>query len=80
MKKPLTQNELIKAYLLGGKKLNPLHALNKFGTFRLSARIFELRNKGITIESQLIQLPNGKAVSEYWLNKAEIKRLKKVNK
>ena len=42
----LTQNQRILEYLKSGKTLTPLVALEKFGCFRLSARIFNLENKG----------------------------------
>ena len=45
----LTQNQRILDYLKSGKTLTPLIALEKFGCFRLSARIFNLREEGHAI-------------------------------
>ena len=44
-----TQNEQILDYLKSGKSITPLEALEKFGCFRLSARIFNLREDGYNI-------------------------------
>ena len=41
--KVYTQNDLILEYLLQGNSITPLIALQKFGCFRLSARIHNLR-------------------------------------
>lgn len=45
-----TQNTQILAHLKTGQSINPLQALNKFGCFRLSARIFNLKDEGYDIE------------------------------
>lgn len=42
-----TQNIQILNYLKKGKPLTPLEALEKFGCWRLSARIYELRKNYI---------------------------------
>lgn len=49
-----TQNEQIKAYLSKGKSITPLDALNKFGCFRLSARIKNLRDEGLNIATKYV--------------------------
>lgn len=45
MSKVKSQNEKILKHLQKGKKITPLIALNKFGCFRLSARIWDLRHE-----------------------------------
>lgn len=47
-----TQNKRIEKYLLSGRTLTPLEALYKFSCFRLSARIYDLRKRGLDIESR----------------------------
>lgn len=47
----MSQKEQIKQYLLTGKTLSPLEALQKFGCFRLGARIWDLRHEGYQIEN-----------------------------
>jgi hypothetical protein len=64
----MSQNQQIANYLNKGKKLTPIDALNKFGCFRLAARIADLRNQGLNIETTIIRLKNNKQVAQYWLN------------
>ena len=61
-----TQKERIKLHLMSGKSLTPIEALNKFGCFRLGARIWELSKKeGFCIESELVETRDGKHVARY---------------
>ena len=46
----------IKDHLLSGKSLTQLDALYAFGTFRLGARIDELKKQGMNISSELIEI------------------------
>lgn len=62
----LTQNQQILEYLKSGKTLTPLVALQKFGCFRLSARIFNLREEGNAIITKNITR-KGKTFAEYSL-------------
>ncbi len=68
MKKP-TQAQQIKKHLETGASINPLQALNWFGCFRLSARIYDLVSQGMNIESGKINIGSGKYVAEYYLVK-----------
>lgn len=60
-----TQNDMILVALKNGDKITPLSALEKFGCFRLSARIWDLRNEGHPIKTRHISTPQGKVVAEY---------------
>ena len=62
----LTQNQRILDYLKSGKTLTPLTALKKFGCFRLSARIFNLREQGNAILTKNVTR-KGKTFAEYSL-------------
>mgnify|MGYP005993141607 CR=1 FL=1 len=62
----MSQNDGIINYLKQGKKLTPIKALNKFGCFRLSARIFDLKQMGYNIECTNVS-KNGKHFAEYKL-------------
>ena len=62
----LTQNQKILDYLKSGKTLTPLLALEKFGCFRLSARIFNLRQEGNPIVTENVTR-KGKTFAEYSL-------------
>ncbi|BAQ90879.1 hypothetical protein [uncultured Mediterranean phage uvMED] len=62
----LTQNQQILDYLKSGKKITPLTALKKFGCFRLSARIFNLKEEGHAIITNNVTR-KGKTFAEYSL-------------
>ena len=62
----LTQNQQILEHLKSGKKINPLLALKKFGCFRLSARILDLRQQGNAIITTNVTR-KGKTFAEYSL-------------
>ena len=59
-----SQNTRILDYLKSGKKLTPIVALQKFGCFRLSARILDLRKEGHPIITENVT-KKGKTFAEY---------------
>jgi hypothetical protein len=61
------QNYQILAHLQEGKAITPLEALNSFGTFRLAARIYDLRKAGYDIRCRKVRVAKGKSVAEYCL-------------
>jgi hypothetical protein len=61
----MSQNKQIADYLNKGKKLTPIDALNKFGCYRLAARIADLRNEGMNIVTNTIKLENKKQIAQY---------------
>jgi hypothetical protein len=46
-----TQNEQIADDLMKGKVITPMDALMNYGSLRLAARIFELRQEGMDIDT-----------------------------
>lgn len=58
MKGTTSQCNQILAFLSEGKPLTPLLALEKFGCFRLAARIKNLKDEGHTIVSTMIVVTN----------------------
>lgn len=52
-------------HLKSGKTLTPIEALENFGCFRLSARIYELKDHGWPIRCEIKELENGKRIGEY---------------
>ena len=50
----MSQSKQILNYLKKGYSLSPLEALNKFGCFRLAARIYDLRCAGHEIEVERV--------------------------
>jgi hypothetical protein len=63
----MTQNKQILHYLKTGKSITPLEALYQFGCLRLSARIFELKEKGWPITCDRQDVGDGKVVGYYTL-------------
>jgi len=63
-----SQTDLIKNRLLSGQSITPIEALNLFGCFRLSARILEIRQEGLDIETELVQ-QGDKRFARYSLKK-----------
>jgi hypothetical protein len=64
----MSQTTQIAKYLNKGRKLTPIDALNKFGCFRLAARIADLRNDGMNIKTTIVKLKNKKQVAQYSVN------------
>ena len=62
----MTQNQQIKSYLEKGKAITPIQALNKFGCFRLAARINDLRKDGLNIAAKIMS-KDGKTYASYRL-------------
>lgn len=60
-----SQNAQIKNWLEEGHKLTSLEALNLFGCMRLASRIHDLRERGVPIHTERIQVPSGKYVTQY---------------
>ena len=50
MTNKMTQKDKVLAHLQENKKINPLEALNLYGSFRLGAIIFTLREEGYNIK------------------------------
>ena len=51
-----SQNKQIKAWLESGKSLTPLDALALFNSFRLGARVFDLKNDyGMNIKTEMVE-------------------------
>jgi len=65
-----TQNEMIKNWLLSGKTLTPIDALNLFGCFRLSARIFDLHKEGLPIKTRMKLTTTNKHIAEYYIEQS----------
>jgi hypothetical protein len=67
-----SQCKRIRKYLESGKSLTALDALYQFGCFRLSARIYDLKDAGMNIEPEMIEITSDgkkKHVAKYKLVK-----------
>ncbi len=61
----MSQTTQIQKHLEKGKSITPIQALNKYGCFRLAARIADLRNQGLNIKTTTIKLKNNKQIASY---------------
>lgn len=61
-----SQQQAILNYLERGNSITPISALKKFGSFRLGARIHNLKQQGYQIERKMITR-NGKRFASYKL-------------
>lgn len=57
------ESEILK-YLQSGQSLTPLEALERFGSFRLGARVFSLKKQGHPIIAEMIEF-RGKRFAKY---------------
>ena len=64
-----SQTQHVLDYLQQGFALTPLEALHRFGSLRLAAIVWTLRDEGHDIITERIALPNGKKVARYSLNR-----------
>jgi hypothetical protein len=62
----MSQTHAILAHLERGHTITPVEALNKYGSFRLAARIAELREKGHPVQSAIVRRGD-KRFARYWL-------------
>lgn len=63
-----SQANQILGYMMRGNRITPIEALNLFGSMRLSAVIFVLRERGYIIQTEKVKTHTGKWVSAYWIN------------
>lgn len=70
-----TQKSIVRQHLLDGNSITPLEALRLCGSLRLSAIIFRLREEGLPIEMERLQVSPRKRVAQYYLPKDYLKKL-----
>ena len=52
-----TQTEQLKKAFLHGVTISPLDALRDYGCLRLAARVHDLRDEGLQIETDMVKCP-----------------------
>ena len=62
----VTQTNEIKAYLKMGYRITAIDALEKFGCFRLAARIKDLKYEGMEIDKVMVETISGARVAQYY--------------
>lgn len=63
----MTQTAQILAALKAGHHITPLDALDRFGCFRLGARIYEIKQAGHRISKTMVETASGARVASYSL-------------
>lgn len=65
-----SQCKMIASWLMQGKSITSMEALNLFGCARLASRINDLKNRGMNIDKEMIVTPyTNKRVAKYFLVK-----------
>ena len=68
MERMESQRKQVRNWLMKGKSITPIEALQMFGAFRLSAIIFVLKNEyDMPIKTEMVYEPNGKRYAKYYL-------------
>ena len=62
----VTQTNEIKAYLKMGYRITAIDSLEKFGCFRLAARIKDLKDEGMEIDKVMVETVSGARVAQYY--------------
>lgn len=70
----MTQTEQVRKHLENFGSLTPLEALDLYGTFRLGARVLELRQAGLPILTERFKTPGGAVVAKYVLSRPKVPR------
>ena len=63
------QKNQIREHLLSGRTITPIEALDLYGCFRLSSRIYDLRSTGLAIKARSRITPTKKRIAEYFVEK-----------
>jgi hypothetical protein len=64
---PSSQNFWLLEQLKKKRRITSLDALQEAQCMRLSARVFNLREKGYNIHTENVHLDNGKVIGRYFL-------------
>ena len=70
-----TQKSIVRQHLLDGKSITQIEAFNLCGSLRLSAIIFKLREEGLPIVTEKLQVSPKKRVAQYYLPKDYLESL-----
>ena len=62
----MSQNNQIKEHLENGFSITPIEALQKYGVFRLAARISDLKKCGLNIKTKMVIGANNKKYALYY--------------
>jgi hypothetical protein len=66
-----SQIKRIEQALLNGERLTGLDILMRFQCMNYKGRIHDLRRAGLPIKTQMVHLPNGKTIAEYFIPRVQ---------
>lgn len=72
MSERISQCAAIADALWKGERLTGLAAFKRFGCMRLGGRIYDLRKRGVPIQSRTIDVSGHKQVAEYYISPTDI--------
>ena len=62
-----SQTDQILEWMLSGRSITPLEALNRFGCNRLAARIADIKARGYLVYSEFVTTNSEKKVKQYYM-------------
>lgn len=62
-----SQTDQILEWMLSGRTITPLEALNRFGCNRLAARISDIKARGYLVYSEFVTTNSEKKVKQYYM-------------
>ena len=65
----MSQEQQILSALKKGRRITPLDALSEFNCFRLGGRIYDLKQQGWNIKTDMVQSSSGKRFARYRLGR-----------
>lgn len=65
-----SQREKVLEHLKAGATISQYEAIMEYSAFRLSSIIYDLRQQGYNIKTNMVQRPTGKRLAEYKLEGA----------
>ena len=68
----MSQKSEMKEALLRGESFTRLEALQRFNTVKAPARIAELRQEGLPIETEMIETLSGKHVARWYIKQDDL--------
>jgi len=68
----ITQEEAVENYLRAGNTLTRIECLNLFHSIELPRIVFDLKVKGVPIESEIVKGENGKRYSRYFIRLVKV--------
>ena len=63
----MSQSDDLLAYIKQHGTVTPMDALIKLGIYRTAARVYDLRNAGHNIVTDIVETSSGARVARYWL-------------